>query len=202
MLKNKKIFIIFLIVVIIILFLFFFYNKQKEPYKISVCPTFYNFLNNNLDNEEFLVILTSSTSESLDLLEKKEVDYALGGRVLKPDEKKFNYHIIGEGLSFLSFASLTIYDYDLSRYPIFTDLDIQNIEDLFGKLDIQVVDNVYDYLEKGLIITSWDNTDYSRAEVAHLLRVDGSRNLYSRLPIVYCSKNCPDNVIEKIKKTL
>lgn len=201
--KNYfKYFLLFFVIIFFILVLIFILNKNEKIVKIAVCPSFYNSLKNGLDKDYYSVILTNSTSESLALLSQKKVDYALGGRILRPEEPRFNYRIIGDGFSFLAFKELTIYDYNLSLYPIFTDLDTNLVKENFGSLDISLVDDVYEYLEAGVIITSWDNTDYSRASIVHLLKVDDSRNLKSRLPIVYCYNNCQKNVVSEIKNII
>lgn len=55
---------------------------------------------------------------------------------------------------------------------------------------IQTVDNVYKYLDKGIVITSWENADYTKAEIFHLLERNGERVRLSRRPTLYCPNVC------------
>lgn len=200
---NKNHYLIFTLVLLMALVIFYSNKKEGlEKIKIAVCPSFYETLSQGLNSNDFSVVLTPSTASSLSLLSQGRVDYVLGGRILRPDEPSFNSEIVGQGLSFLAIDQLYIYDYELSLYPIFSDLDPNLLEANFGSLKLSLVDNVYDFLSEGIIITSWDNTDYARAEIVHLLRADDSRNLKSRLPIVYCPSDCKDDIIIKIKNLI
>jgi hypothetical protein len=163
---HKFIIIIILLIILIILFFILFKSLVKEDkndslVRIATCPTFYQFLNQLNNNHNYSVILTSSTSASLAMLEKKYVDYAVGGRKLMPEERNFNFVVVGEGFSFISDKSFFLYDYDLGLYPIYSDLDLDLLKTNFGDLNYQIVDNVYDYLKTNIVMTSWENTDYS-----------------------------------------
>lgn len=201
---NKKILFIttLSLFIFIVAALIFVFNKEKESsstVKVATCPTFYESLNKLNNKSDYSIILTSSTGASLAMLRRGQVDYVLGGRILYPNEANFNQQIIGEGFSFLSQRNFSVYDYDLYSYPIYSDLSEDLLRENFGNLDYNIVDDVYDHLNENLVITSWENTDFSRAEIVHLLRVDGSKNIKSRLPIVFCYDKCQNEIVEDIK---
>jgi hypothetical protein len=175
---------------------------ESKPVKIATCPTFYNILSSKFQMNEYEVVKTSSTSESLSVLERQEVDYAIGGRILMPGEKEFDFRKIGNGFSFLSYKETVIFEDDLKENFFYTDLDPDFLKDIFGIVKIMKVRNVYDYLDKGIVITSWENTDYSLARIVHVINFDGSRNILSRIPIVYCLEPCEENFVEKMEKLL
>jgi len=52
-------------------------------------------------------------------------------------------------------------------------------------MNISQVENVYQYMDEGIIITSWENTDYNRAEIIHLLENNGRRVKLSRQATAY-----------------
>ncbi len=204
--KNKtlifvSIIIIFLLVIFILTFSWERTEKDLNVIKIAACPTFYYKIN-KLNSDNFSVILTNSTSESLKLLESGQVDYAVGGRTLLPYEPRFDFNVIGEGFSFLSDKSKIIYDYQLKNHLIYTDLDLDVLKKNFGDLNYNLVDNIYNYLKDNIVITSWDNTDFDRAEIVHLLKFDNSRIIESRLPTVFCKNICNYAIIDNIKKTV
>ncbi len=203
--KNKiliffSIFIVFLFSIFIILIL---EDKEKDSdlVKVVACPSFYYRIN-KLNSAKFSLILTSSTSESLKILESGQADYAVGGRILYSHEPSFDLSIIGEGFSFLSNKSRIVYNYQLQDHLIYTDLDTDILSKNFGDLNYNIVDDVYKYLEDAIVITSWDNTDFNRAEIVHLLNNDNSRNIKSRLPTVFCQNKCNYDIISNIKKIL
>lgn len=203
--KNLIIIIISFLILFILFFIFLKNIKEDDSYdlvKIATCPTFYSNLSQLNSIDHFSVILTSSTSDSLAMLEKRQVDYALGGRTLMPEEQNFSFEIIGEGFSFLSDRSFSLYDYNLSSHTIYSDINLDVLKANFGDLNYQIVDNIYDYLEDNLIITAWENTDYTQAEIVHLLRFDNSRNIKSRIPIVYCQNTCDNDIIKKIRNII
>lgn len=195
--KNKIITLIVLVLVIIAGFFIFNFNRQnkdqnvmkeslvQEKIKIAVCPTYYE-LSDKLDINKYQIIKTNSTAQSVNLLNNNEVDIILSGRTLKPDEPQLNHLLIGDGYSFLSNQELTIYIDQLNQYNIYTDLS--NTEELKEKLftkKIETVKNVYEYLDKGIVITSWENTDYDKIKIVHLLEENGERVKLSRRATVY-----------------
>lgn len=169
---------------------------QKEKVRIAVCPTCYETAR-RLDAEEYQVILTASTAESLSLLKNNQVDMILSGRTLKPSEPDMNFILIEDGFSFLSSQEISISLGELNSYVVYTDLDSELLKRYFSIKTIQKVDDVYMYLNHGIAITSWENTDYSRAKIVHVFEESGERVKLSRRPTIYCPAICGEEA-EKI----
>ncbi len=168
-------------------------NKQKEvvfeKIRIAACPTCFEIAK-NVNTDKYKIIKTSSTAESLALLQDKKVDMILAGRTLKPNEPQMDELLIKQGYSFLSDKEDVVYTDQLKDRIIYTDLDIENIKNVLSLQVIEQVDNVYDYLNKGIIITSWENTDYAQAKIVHVLERSGERFKLSRQPTIYCPHVC------------
>lgn len=173
---------------------------KKEKIRIASCPTYYQKLKNSLELSDYKVIATSSTAESLDLLKKNQVEAVVAGRTLKPNESNFYSIVLKEGFSFLSQKSQTIYWDDLVNYNVYTDLDPEIIKEEFLIKKIKRVESVYDYLEEGIIITSWENTDYSKAELVHLLEKDNTRADFSRQATFYYKDELEHIIVGDIEK--
>jgi hypothetical protein len=156
--------------------------------KIAVCPT-YHKMAKNINAEEYEFVETNSTAESLNLLKNNTVDMILAGRVLKPSEPKLKSLLIKkEGYSFLSDQVKKVSVKDLNNYDIYTDLlDVALVKENFSIKKVHQVDDVYKFLSKGIVITSWENTDYARAEIVHVLESSGERAMLSRRPTLYFS---------------
>jgi len=172
-----------------------------DKVKIAVCPTFVSYLD-GLDKTIFITVSTSSTGESIELLNKGEVDFVLSGRVLRPDEPRYNSTFLGHGFSFLSNREITLKTSDLSEATIFTDLDVSEINQYFETCNISQVEDVYKYTDKGIVITSWENTNYTRANILHVINEDGSRNINSRIPILYYKENSNKELVYLISESV
>ena len=85
---------------------------------------------------------------------------------------------------------MNLYENELNNYQIYTDLNREEIREKFNLSKIIQVDNIYQYMDKGIIITSWENTDFSQAETVHLIQSDGERVALTRRPTLYCSNSC------------
>ena len=156
--------------------------------KIAVCPTYHKIVK-DIDAEEYEFIETKSTAESLNLLKSNDVYMVLAGRVLKPSEPKLKSLLVKkEGYSFLSNQGKVVKFEDLNNYDIYTDLDDTLTKKAFSIKKINQVDDVYKFLDKGIVITSWENTDYARAEIIHVLEDSGERVSLSRRPVLYFSQ--------------
>ena len=175
-------------------------TKVRNPVKIAVCPTFYKTVT-SLEDWVYQ-IKNNSTADSISLLTTGEVDYVLAGRVLKPGEKMFPLNILGSGYSFLSWEEKTITEEELSNLNVYTDIDVKEVGQVFGLDNVSGVSDVYNYLGKGIVITSWNNTDYSLAEPVHLVDKNGNRNPKSRIPILYCSNICDEKLVDLLKASL
>ncbi|MEX0910328.1 MAG: hypothetical protein WDZ73_01065 [Candidatus Paceibacterota bacterium] len=178
-------------------FLFIFINIQKENKKIriAVCPTV-SEVAKEIDNDKYEIVNTVSTSESLSLIKSSKVDIILSGRKLKPQEPQMDYLVLSEGYSFLSKKGDTLFIDQLKKHNLYTDLDEKIIKDNFPFDNINYVDNVYQYLDNGIIITTWDNTDYSKAEIVHVFESNGDRFKLSRRPTIYYLKNFETEAFE------
>jgi hypothetical protein len=223
--KNKK-YLILSTLTAFILFLFFissgnvFSLKNKEALgeeeipafcpapveklSIATCPTFYDYLN-EISDDSIDIVFTRSTSESLDLLSRGFVDYVLSGRTLLPGEKDFGHEILADfkdSYSFLSLTGKTIKESDFDEYIFYTDKDVDDIRSIFGIREIAKVKDAYslnDLDDKVVIITSWDNTDFEKYQIVHVLKDDESRFFESRIPVLYFEDSCDYQFIEKIK---
>ncbi len=170
-------------------------EAELDGVSIAVCPT-YQYLNDDLEESGFNVVSTNSTSESISLLSNEKVEIVISGRKAMPSEGELNCKSIElEGhYSFLAAESIPIYGNNLNSYQIYTDQEVDDIKEIFNLENITKVDDIYDYLDKGVVITSWKNTDYSKASVVHLLNMDGSRNQYSRMPFLYYNRDLNDDI--------
>ncbi len=160
-------------------------NSEKSNFRIAICPTCYRF-ENVYQESGYTFIRTKSTAESLNLLANKKVEYVFSGRIPKPNED-FNYKLINQenSYSFIAEKSKTILDSELSTDKIYTDQPILELSKIFGRNNYVIVDNVYDYLDQGIAITSWENTDYNKAETVHIFLENGDRNPNSRTLVIY-----------------
>ena len=165
------------------------FNESSKPIKIAVCKT-YHQIAEKLDSSQYEVVKTSSTAQSISLLKNGVVDMIISGRTLKPGEQASDQLIIKDGYSFLSDKETTLYSDDLKKYKIFTDLEAEKIKKIFPVNEIIEVNDIYSHLGQGILITSWENTDYSRAQIVHLLEKNGQRVTLSRRPTVYCHDSC------------
>lgn len=161
-------------------------EKDKELV-VAACPTFYYMLE-ELKIIGLKTIETNTTAESLYYLEQGKADLIIAGRALKPGEPEAFFKIIGPGYSFLADREFAISEKEMINYRFFTDLSLKELTEKFphiAKDKITVANNIYDHLSDGIIITSIENTDYSRAEIVHVFREDGSRHRFSRTPVIY-----------------
>lgn len=164
-------------------------QEEQKKIKVAACPTCFGFTK-NIDTEKYEIIKTASTAESLAMLQNQKVDMILAGRTLKPNEPQMDRLLIKEGYSFLSDKEYSIYIDQLKNQTIYTDLDIEVIKNIMPLQKIEQVNNIYDYLDKGIVVTSWENTDYTKAKIVHILENNGERFELSRQPTVYCPNYC------------
>ncbi len=161
--------------------------ESYEKPVVAACPTFY-YLLEKLEENGFSVLRTKSTAESFYLLEKEEVDAAISGRATSPGEPDFSFNVIGPGYSFLSSKEKVIMENEMGFVDFFTDMEkeiILNDFPFISENNLRQINDVYDYLEEGVIITSVLNTDYSRGRVVHVFRENGERVRLSRTPVFY-----------------
>ncbi len=175
--------------------------KNNHQYTIGTCPTYEKFAE-KMKEKGFKIIKNSSTAENIAMLRKGIVDYVLSGRVLKPQEGNWDsIKISNSGYSFISSKDIVVYTKDLSNKNIYTDLNPNELKMHFNLNKVEKVNNAYDYLEEGIVITSWENTDYSKANIVHVINEEnGSRNIFSRSLFLYCKDKCNNNIINIIKE--
>lgn len=176
-------------------------KKQDSAMVVASCPTWY-YLLELLESHDFEVIGTNSTAESLYLLENNIADFILAGRALKPEEPQLLGEIIGHGYSFIADKEMVITEADMWDYNFFTDQDKQEILQYFPNIKLEKiteVEDVYNYLEQGIVITSIGNTDYSRSEMVHVFGENGLRYRFSRTPKIYYHDFLEDETLLLVK---
>ncbi len=186
---NKKILIFIILFIIFIAGFFIFSDDKQNKIRIGACPTCFEMAK-EINNKEYEIIKTASTAESLALLEDQKVDIILAGRKLKPHEPQMDGILLKKGYSLLSKKGAVVYIDQLKNYDVYTDLDAELLKSVFSLQKIKEVSNVYKYLDKGIVITSWENTDYTKAEIVHVLKENGKRVKLSRQPTIYCPNVC------------
>ena len=191
----KKFFFVITIVVVLSLLVLRMYSTSQEEllgvederYTFAVCPTMYRRFQGR---EDIILSETTSTSNSVDILQAGLADYVISGRVPKPEEGIVDFVILEEGFSFLSARELALTVDEIINEVIYTDQeDLKNVLD-----NVVIVDDVYDYLDN-IVVTSLSNTDYNRAQVVHVYNLDGTRWDISRSPVLYCMDICSEDVL-------
>ena len=173
-------------------------SVEKTKTRIAVCPT-YSHIAESL-NAEYNIINTQSTAESLKLLNENKVDYVLSGRPLKPNEGDYKIEFIAKsGYSFISQQEKIVSKNDFAKEVVCSDLNVDQIKNDLGLNNIKQITNIAECPSNGIIVTSWDKTDYSQTNIVHILNNDSSRHTLSRTPILYCKEMCPKNIINQIK---
>lgn len=199
----KKGFLISTILILLGLLLYFLQIEKKDDRpRIALCPTFHSIAD-IIEKSGFEVFKTVSTSESLFLIEQDLADFVLSGRKLMPHEPSLEYRIMGNGYSFLGREEIVITEKNAKYFKFYTDFEKERLESDFPFItQIEEVDDIYEYLETGILITSWDRTNYKKASPIHIMKKDGSRNKLSRIPTLYCSRICEKEKTDKIEKVV
>ncbi len=204
----KTLFGIFLLIIVIFLISFFsMKSQQNTDIKIALCPTYY-YLENTLVSNDYEVIKTDSSSESFNLLKNNSVGLILTGRTAKPSEiiSDLDFIIVGkEDYSFLGKESDIIYNDQMQELNFVTDLDEEDLKSKFPIKNIRKVEDVYDFIDNEIIITSWENTDFDKAEIVHVLNRTGEREPLSRKLNIYYVKsneNLASDLYTLIKKEI
>lgn len=202
--KQRRNILVGTVVVVFALLGFFVYNIDSRQLAVSVylpeeladenrtliaaiCPTVH-YMTEDLKEEGFEVIKASSTPESLSYLENGEVDFAICSRIPAPGEPNFSHEVIGEGYSFFSGEEMLVMEETMGNYTYFTDQFVSKVLSRFPNIPyekITRVEDVYDYIDSGIIITTVENTDYSVSEVVHIFNEDGERVRFSWAPVLY-----------------
>ncbi len=164
---------------VLILLAFFYISIGEDDLTVAACPTFH-YLLDDFDN----YVKTNSTAESISLFLNGEVDAFISGRALKPSEPDIPFEVIGSGYSFLYQVGGAILEREMNHYQFYTDLE--GVSEDFPYIEkIEKVEDVYEYIDKGIVITSVINTDYSKGEVVSVFQDNGERVRLSRTPVMY-----------------
>lgn len=161
--------------------------RLTDPTTVAACPTWHGFLP-KLEVAGFETIKTKSTGQSVRAFRVGEADLFISGRPLRPEEPDLEGKRLGDGYSFISKESRSLMEDELSEIKIKTDLGKERILSDFPQIDnLKKTENVYSDLE-GVVITSYENTDYSKAEPVGVFDEYGQRLEKSRRPTLYYPK--------------
>jgi hypothetical protein len=179
-------------------------EHPESPIVITACPTFYYMLEKIENEENIKIIKSQTTTESLYLLEKEEVDLVISGRALKQNEFNFLSKKIGHGYDFVSEKEMYIVENQMKDFIFYTNLNFEKIIEDFNFIsenNLTKTENPFEYLNRGIAIISLENN--LEGELVHILKNDGSRIRISRIPRLYYKDNIPEekiNFIEEIIK--
>lgn len=190
----RKVFYFSLLLLVSLFAISGYLSKQDESaeIKVAICPT-YHYLEDSLLESNYRVIKTNSSSENFELLENRSTDLILTGRTAKPSEVITNLDFMvveEEGYSFLSREPKIIQHSQMADLYFVTDLDEERLKKIFPIKNIEKVEDIYNHTNDKILITSWENTDFSKAEITHVLKDNGQRDpLSRRLSIYYLKSN-------------
>ena len=212
--KKLIIFLVFILIAVFILTINFL-NKNKADYLggsvfifeekdffssekiiVAACPTFHYMLQKMEENKNIETIKTQSTKESLDLLSRKKVDLVISGRALKSEEPDFLFEVIGPGYDFIFKEEIAILEKEMDFISFYTDLSPKNIINDFyfiSEENLKKIENIYNYLDKGVVITFLDGK--IKGETVHIFQENGERIRLSRLPRLYYLEEIKEKAI-------
>ncbi len=199
---KKVIFTASLVLIFLIAVGFLFAEKEKTP-TVAACPTFHYLLEELKDISEVNTVKSDSTGESLKMIENGEVDMIISGRALKEEEPRLLSQKIGDGYDFIFAEEVIILEEEMGFIPFYTDLSSEKIINDFSYIseeNLSRVDNPYDYLKEGVVITSLEETLVG--EVVHVLKSDGSRVRLSRLPRLYYSSDVKEEIVDIVTEII
>lgn len=181
--------------IVILLVFVFFQNKEDDKIIIASCPTFYHILDDFGDNVDSFK--TESTSESISLIRSGKVDAIVTGRPFKEGEPILDCIKIGHGYDFVSQNELVITAEEMKDYSFYTNLELESIINDFENItadNLFKVDNISDFLDRGIVVTALDNVLIG--ETVHILTRHGNRVDLSRLPRICFLDGFIENRIE------
>ncbi len=164
-----------------------FLPARLNGLRVAACPTFHDELE-ILEDAGIITTYTNSTGESIRLLSNERVDLVFSGRRLRPEEPEFDHINFDEGYSFIGDNKFSINLSDITEFPFHTDLDKDTVLEDFPWIEeenLREVDDPYLHLSTSIGITSFENTDYSRAEPVSVINWNGKRIRKSRVPTLY-----------------
>ena len=176
-------------------------EEVTEVKQIAVCPTMYGIMSKEIVYDDFVFLNVDSTSEGVLLLDSGGSDFVISGRIPVQEENIGEYVHLSDGIDSFSFLSNVVdmaYTSELNNYEIYTDLEEGILEMTFGLEAVEYVENVYDFSFMGILVTSWNNTDYNKATIVHIMENDTERNILSRLPTLFCKTECLEEDVVKL----
>ncbi len=178
-------------------------SGDGTPFLVSTCSTFYSLLREESLKNITLIDLDSSQN-ALATAENTRINTALIGRKPKPKETVLNcIKLEGyEGYSFISSEEQTIYLTELQEQEIYTSLNPEKLSSKFNLNKVSRVENVYDYIDIGIGVISWESMNYAEANMVHVLNPDDSRFLPSRAPYLCCKNICDENIINQLTQSI
>lgn len=193
--KKNLIAIIFSLLIVAGAYLFAtdadFLRAEVDPkVGIAACPSYHHLLP-ALNDNNFKTVRASSTSKAVSLFQKEEVDFIISSRKLKPDEPVLESAELGEGYFFLSRRGFSASGSEMENISFYTDLDPKKIKSYFDKIqeeNLTHTENPYSKIDEGVVITSFENLDYSEGELVDFYDQFGRRIDKIRRPTLYFSQ--------------
>lgn len=180
------------------------FNPDNDNLTIVGCPSYHkNFP--ALQDEGFRVIRSGSVTESIQLLESERADFAIIGRKLKPDEPQFLDLKLRDGYLFLNEEGSSITESEMSSFDFYTDLDRGEIAATFPEIsedNLIYEKDPYTKTGKGIVVTSYENTDYSNANPVYIYDGFGRRVENSQRPTLIFSDKNDINRAKEIKELI
>lgn len=199
-----KKYILFFILFVSLVYVFQEGSVEKEKLVATACPTFYFVLDEIESRFDIESIRTKSTAESLILLEKGLADIAFVGRGSFNDEVNSFFEQIGPGYNFNYQEEIVVLDEEMSLFDFYTNLPVDEIIEKFNGISSENIfykENVCDYLDKGITVTSLENS--CESNFVHIFKKNGARVDLSRVPLVHYlndeTKNKSEQLIDYVK---
>ncbi len=162
--------------------------EEKEEVVVAACPTFYYLLEKIEDKEHVVAIKTNSTAETVSLLQEEKIDFGIGGRPLTEKEEKIKHLVIGKGYDFIATQGFTLPEQEMAYFTFYTNLEKEEILRDFQYIkeeNLVKINNIHDYLNKGVAITKIEERMPQGAESVHIVKENGQRVRLSRKPRVF-----------------
>ncbi|GEM_PF-4522654 len=178
-------------------------EREKEDIVVAACPTFHYMLEKLKDVENVRVVKTSSTGETLKMIDGEVADMGISGRPLKEGEPSLSYEVIGEGYDFIFLEEFVIREQNMSKLLFYTDIEKEKILEDFDHIsndNLVKADDAKEYMRDGVVITFLDGR--MEGESVHILKNNGERVRLSRRPRVYYSPESRIKERESIKKVI
>ncbi len=197
---SKRNILLIVVAISAILGIFFLEEKLNNDVVIAACPTFH-YMAEKLEEKGFDVLKTGSTDENIKLFKEGKVNMFISGRSV--DEDGLLSLTVGPGYIFLFKEEVLILEDRMSEIIFFTDLSTEDILEDFEKIkeeNLEKVEDVSRYIERGIIITSPLNE--KKGEMVHVIGENDKRIRLSRVPRLYYSSNISDAKIKEVREII